>query len=146
MAQTEPTFEPQDFSRFLIREFLKVNKMEQTYASFMAEDSREKVVMSKNKLTNLLGLEFLVKRNSKSKAKPFQTMLDIISNYLAEVKEIEGVVKVPEKKSSPAGKASAYAADPIISHSVATNFSANTQTTASSYGGNANHRASSSSK
>jgi hypothetical protein len=66
MASAE-NFKPEDFSRFLIREFLKMNKMDKTYDSFMAEDTRPKVVMSKSKLTNFLGLEHLVKHNSKNK-------------------------------------------------------------------------------
>ena len=60
-------FKPEDFSRFLIREFLKMNKMDKTYDMFMQEDTRPKVVMSKSKLTNYLGLENLMRHNAKSK-------------------------------------------------------------------------------
>ena len=74
------TFCPEDYSRFLIREFLKINKMNKTYDMFLEEDTREKVIMSKSKLTNFLGLESLVKQNSKTKT--FATMIDIVSNYL----------------------------------------------------------------
>lgn len=63
MAETDPVFSPEDFSRFLIREFLKLNKFDKTYDSFMAEDTRPKVTMSKNKLTALLGLDALMKQN-----------------------------------------------------------------------------------
>ena len=45
----------------------------------MKEDTREKVSMTKNELTKLLGIESLMKRNSKSKT--FDTMLDIICDY-----------------------------------------------------------------
>ena len=74
------TFRPEDYSRFLIREFLKRNNFPKTYDSFIAEDTREKVTMTKNELTRLLGIEALMKRNSKSKA--FNTMLDIICEFL----------------------------------------------------------------
>lgn len=108
MAQTlaeSASFKAEDFSRFLIREFLKMNKMDKTYDMFMQEDTRPKVVMSKNKLTAFLGLDYLVKQNAKTKT--YQTMLDIISNYLAEVKEVDGGVKAPTKGSYEAAKASA---------------------------------------
>ena len=61
MATSIDNFSPEDYSRFLIREFLKINKMDKTYDMFMQEDTRPKVTMSKSKLTNLLGLESLVK-------------------------------------------------------------------------------------
>ena len=61
MATSIENFSPEDYSRFLIREFLKINKMDKTYDMFMQEDTRPKVTMSKSKLTNLLGLESLVK-------------------------------------------------------------------------------------
>jgi len=41
-------FKPEDYSRFLIREFLKKNGFDQTYESFIKEDTREKVTMTKN--------------------------------------------------------------------------------------------------
>ena len=50
-------FKPQDFSRFLIREFLKKGGFDKTYESFMKEDTREKTTMTKNELTKLLGIE-----------------------------------------------------------------------------------------
>ena len=77
-------FSPEDFSRFLIREFLKKSGFDRTYDIFMTEDQRPKVTMTKSELTNLLGMENLVRQNSKTKA--FNTMLDIISNYLASMK------------------------------------------------------------
>ena len=61
----ETAFSPEDFSRFLIREFLKRNNLNNTYDSFMAEDTREKVNMTKNELTKLLGIEAQMKKNSK---------------------------------------------------------------------------------
>ena len=45
MAATSENYSPEDFSRFLIREFLKMNKMDKTYDMFMQEDTRPKVVM-----------------------------------------------------------------------------------------------------
>ena len=88
MATSIDNFSPEDYSRFLIREFLKINKMDKTYDMFMQEDTRPKVTMSKSKLTNLLGLESLVKQNAKTKT--FQTMIDIISNYLSAMKTSQG--------------------------------------------------------
>lgn len=41
-------FNPEDYSRFLIREFLKKNNFNKTYDQFMAEDTRERVTMTKN--------------------------------------------------------------------------------------------------
>lgn len=41
-------FKPEDYSRFLIREFLKKNGFDKTYESFIKEDTREKVTMTKN--------------------------------------------------------------------------------------------------
>jgi hypothetical protein len=61
------TFNPEDYSRFLIREFLKKNGFENTYEMFMKEDKRPKVTMTKNELMKLLGIETLMKRNTKSK-------------------------------------------------------------------------------
>lgn len=79
------SFKAEDYSRFLIREFLKKNNMDKTYDQFMAEDTRERVSMTKNELTKLLGIEDLMKKNSKSKA--FNTMLDIICGHLIDQKE-----------------------------------------------------------
>lgn len=73
-------FKAEDYSRFLIREFLKKNGFEKTYESFMKEDTREKVTMTKNELTKLLGIDSLMKRNSKNKT--YETMLDIICDFL----------------------------------------------------------------
>ena len=78
------SFSAEDFSRFLIREFLKKSGFDRTYDIFMTEDTRPKVTMTKSELTSLLGMETLVRQNSKSKA--FNTMLDIISNYLQQMK------------------------------------------------------------
>ena len=64
----------------MIREFLKKNGFEKTYEQFMIEDTRPKVTMTKNELMKLLGLESLMKRNSKLKL--FETMLDIICDFL----------------------------------------------------------------
>lgn len=78
MAQ--PSFSPEDYSRFLIREFLKKNGFDRAYDAFMEEDTRPKVTMTKNELTKLLGIDALMKKNSKTKA--HNTMLDIICDYL----------------------------------------------------------------
>lgn len=83
MSETS-AFSPQDYSRFLIREFLKKNGFNQTYETFMAEDTRPKVTMTKNQLTALLGIEEMMKKNSKTKT--FTTMLDIVCNFLCERK------------------------------------------------------------
>ena len=61
------SFRAEDYSRFLIREFLKKNGFQNTYDSFIKEDTRDKVTMTKNELSRLLGVETLVKRNSKTK-------------------------------------------------------------------------------
>lgn len=58
-------FRPPDYSRFLIREFLKKNGFDQTYDQFIREDTREKVTMTKNQLSALLGIDELIKRNNK---------------------------------------------------------------------------------
>ena len=94
MASAPPkTFSPEDFSRFLIREFLKKSGFNRTYDIFMTEDTRPKVTMTKSELSNLLGMEALVRSNSRSKA--FNTMLDIISNYLAVMKTAHGGITLP---------------------------------------------------
>ena len=74
------TFKPEDYSRFLIREFLKKNGFDKTYEMFMQEDTRPRVTMTKVELTKLLGIEALMRRNSKSKQ--FDTMLDIVCDFL----------------------------------------------------------------
>lgn len=60
----------------------------------MLEDTRPKVTMTKNELTKLLGLDSLIKKNQKLKA--FDTMLDVISNYLLVTRNIVGGVDLPE--------------------------------------------------
>ena len=80
-------FKPQDFSRFLIREFLKKNGFDKTYEQFMLEDDRPKVTMTKNELMRLPGIEALMKKNS-TKAK-LDTMLDIICDSLVSQKGAE---------------------------------------------------------
>lgn len=88
------TFKPQDFSRFLIREFLKKNGFDQTYDQFMLEDTRPKVTMTKNELMRLLGIEALMKRNTKSKQ--YETMLDILCDFLIIQKEVTGGVELAQ--------------------------------------------------
>jgi hypothetical protein len=88
-------FAPEDYSRFLIREFLKKSGFDRTYDQFMLEDKRPKVTMTKNELTKLLGLEALVKKNSKSKA--YDTILDVVSNYLCVTRATLGGVDLQEK-------------------------------------------------
>ena len=85
MAEAIQNFKPEDYSRFLIREFLKKNGFEKTYEQFISEDTRPKVTMTKNQLTKLLGIEALMRRNSKSKV--FTTMMDMICDYLIITKE-----------------------------------------------------------
>ena len=62
-AGAQPAFQPQDYSRFLIREFLKRQGFNKTYDAFMLEDTRPKVTMTKIELTKLLNLNELNKRN-----------------------------------------------------------------------------------
>lgn len=90
------TFKPEDYSRFLIREFLKKNGFEKTYEQFMAEDTRPRVTMTKNELTRLLGIDSLMKRNSKNKS--FSTMLDIICDFLVLQRHSTGGVTVPSSE------------------------------------------------
>lgn len=85
MSVVSNDFKPQDFSRFLIREFLKKNGFDKTYDQFMLEDDRPKVTMTKNELMRLLGLENLMKKNTKSKQ--FETMLDIICDSLVSQRD-----------------------------------------------------------
>lgn len=49
--------------------------------------------MTKNELTKLLGIDNLMKRNSKLKA--FDTMLDILCEFLMISREVSGGVNVP---------------------------------------------------
>lgn len=83
-SQTAANFSPEDFSRFLIREFLKKSGFDRTYDIFMTEDKRPKVTMTKSELTSLLGLDHLVRNNNKTKQ--HNTMLDVISYYLSVMK------------------------------------------------------------
>ncbi len=53
--------------------------------------------MTKSELTSLLGMEQLVRNNNKTKA--FNTMLDVISNYLSAMKQSMGGVSVPSATS-----------------------------------------------
>ena len=69
----------------------------------MAEDTRPKVTMTKNQLTALLGIELLMKKNSKSKT--FSTMLDIICNFLVDRKEDQDDEPSRKKHARPDDKA-----------------------------------------
>ena len=70
----------------MIREFLKKNGFEKTYEQFMLEDDRPKVTMTKNELMRLLGIEALMKKNNKSKQ--FETMMDIICDFLITQRDL----------------------------------------------------------
>jgi hypothetical protein len=61
---------------------------------FMTEDTRPKVVMTKNELTKLLNLEQLGKRNTKTKT--CDTMLDMICHYLVQTRIFNVNVDLPE--------------------------------------------------
>jgi hypothetical protein len=56
-------FSPQDYSRFIIREFLKRSGFNKTYDMFMTEDTRPKVTMTKVELTKLLNLSEIMKKS-----------------------------------------------------------------------------------
>ena len=99
-APSKSNFSAEDFSRFLIREFLKKSGFDRTYDIFMTEDKRPKVTMTKSELTNLLGMETLVRQNNKSKA--HNTMLDVISNFLSVMKTHQGGVSLPSGVGSKA--------------------------------------------
>ena len=58
----------------------------------MLEDTRPKVTMTKNELMKLLGIESLMKRNTKSKQ--YETMLDILCDFLIIQKEVMGGVEL----------------------------------------------------
>lgn len=49
--------------------------------------------MTKNELTKLLGIESIMKRNSKNKT--YDTMLDIICDFLMISKDINGGIQIP---------------------------------------------------
>lgn len=106
-ASDQKDFSPEDFSRFLIREFLKRSKFDKTYDMFMQEDTRPKVTMTKSELTSLLGLQALISENSRTKPPTFNTMLDIISSFLARAKAAHGGVEPPEKNTSPSQRTTA---------------------------------------
>ena len=97
----QPDFKPEDYSRFLIREFLKKNGFPNTYDSFIEEDSRQKVTMTKNELTRLLGIDSLMKRNGKTKT--FNTMLDILCDFLCITKDSTNGAGVQYPKSQGSG-------------------------------------------
>ena len=71
---------------------MKKNGFDKTYDSFIKEDTRPKVTMTKNELTRLLGIETLMKRNSKSKV--FNTMMDILCDFLIITKEASNGIGV----------------------------------------------------
>jgi hypothetical protein len=85
VAHRTQDFQPEDYARFLIREFLKKNGFERTYDQFIREDTREKATMTKNQLASLLGIDELMKRNFKLRR--HQTMLDVLCDYLIAFKE-----------------------------------------------------------
>jgi hypothetical protein len=58
----------------------------------MLEDDRPKVTMTKNELMKLLGIEALMKRNTRMKQ--FETMLDIICDFLIIQRDVTGGVEV----------------------------------------------------
>jgi len=62
-------FQAEDFSRFFIREFLKKNGFDQAYTAFMAEDKRAAPggSMNRKELCELLGMESLQRKNTKTK-------------------------------------------------------------------------------
>ena len=100
-AHSTRDFQPEDYSRFLIREFLKKNGFTQTYDSFIKEDTRDKVTMTKHQLANLLGIDELMKRNFR--LKDHETMLDVLCSYLIAFKEIvdsRGVIFPTSKDES----------------------------------------------
>jgi hypothetical protein len=60
----------------------------------MIEDDRPKVTMTKNELMKLLGIDSLMKRNTKTKQ--YETMLDILCDFLIIQKEVSGGVELPQ--------------------------------------------------
>ena len=62
------------------------------------EDDRPKVTMTKNELMRLLGIESLMKRNSKTKL--YETMMDLICEFLIIQKEMTGGVEVATSNMS----------------------------------------------
>lgn len=130
-AAKKNNFTPEDFSRFLIREFLKKSGFDRTYDIFMTEDQRPKVTMTKSELTNLLGMDNLVRQNNKSKA--FNTMLDIISNYLSTMKTQQGGVSlVPGGNSATGPLGSSTTATSSLSSNAPKSFNRGSETTQTS--------------
>jgi hypothetical protein len=86
----------------LIREFLKRSGFNKTYDSFIEEDTRDKVKMTKNQLTGLLGIDMLMKRNAQDKV--FTTMLDILCDFLIISKDINNGVNYPDAKTKSTPK------------------------------------------
>ena len=126
-AKKPNNFSAEDFSRFLIREFLKKSGFDRTYDIFMTEDQRPKVTMTKSELTSLLGMEQLVRSNNKTKT--YNTMLDVISSYLAAMKQSMGGVSMPVGGSTTTTVVSAA---PPKAHSVNRSSPATTDTTQAS--------------
>lgn len=60
----------------------------------MIEDTRAKVTMTKVELTKLLNLSELTKKSSKS-GEQFDTMLDVICNYLVQTKLSNLLIELP---------------------------------------------------
>ena len=55
--------------------------------------------MTKNELTKLLGIESLTKRNSKTKK--YDTMMDVICDFLVAERENSGGVSIKETGAGP---------------------------------------------
>jgi hypothetical protein len=66
----------------------------------MLEDDRPKVTMTKNELMKLLGIDSLMKRNTKTKQ--YETMLDILCDFLIIQKEVSGGVDLPSNYADAA--------------------------------------------
>lgn len=64
----------------------------------MLEDNRPKVTMTKNELMKLLGIEMLMKRNAKTKQ--FDTMMDIICDFLIIQRDTVGGVEINNQSSA----------------------------------------------
>jgi hypothetical protein len=107
----QSSFAPQDYARFLIREFLKKSGFNKTYDMFMLEDTRPKVTMTKNELTKLLNLSDLNRRNQKTKQ--FETMLDMCCNYFAQTKINNTPVDLPDVPSKPSAAKQKAVSKPI---------------------------------
>lgn len=66
----------------------------------MKEDTRPKVTMTKNELMKLLGIETLMKRNTKTKL--YETMLDVICDFFVISKNTVGGVTMPGSNETAA--------------------------------------------